>query len=1431
MRIDRREFFIHMVQFILFVLLVGLSALGIWPLQREFNHRMTALKNELIVYIEAQLGRTIHYSSISPSIFRYLEIRDLRIMEDTNEELLEIHRVRVYYNILGLLSDDPTRAFFRFSIENSEFVINTRTDADILALLREFIIGGEIFGNPFAQDLEVSGKNLSLVLIGEMGRLSISRLFFEVKSVDRTFDLQLRGRTRFEAMENDLGLRSIQGSLGLEGLLDHDFLRGDFQMNYRDISSNLVSMNDVTLQVAYAEQQVLIRKMQDDVPVDLTIRLGTDTNVLTVDAQSKEFIPADFMTLEEGWKRFAPWMNTVITGRGSLSVSFPEKTTEYRTTVSIRADNSDLPFPVELVADLAGDSSIINVSAMHIDTRIGYATYSGYIDINELMPVGTLGLTDVRYQGFSVNGSLRISEQDEEERVSISSDQLTVNGISVSRFESTMEILDDSVEFALDFSLEEGDAGNQLTAEGIVDLVSGGLSQIAVSIQELPLRPFQEAFGLELPVPLLDDLYQLTGDISATSDFERFSFASRELVIRSKSNPSRYLSLSVIGNNTAVSVQGLTLNWDEYQVLGSVVANIDQEGLFEFSFNLDIQDLPFVGVGYYIPGEGLSVSGNYDLSLSALHVGSGYRFSGVFYDFPLPVADTVAPVSLQVQGHYSSRNDWNVSLQDATVVDFPFGEEFIDVRLSGSLDDSGGTLQRIEISDSISQLSGTAVIDEFDIQNRTTRGWLRLSNRQNDEWYECSFDYAAKAIEGTLAFQGARLRRIPDSPITGGLDGTAQITGSLPSPSVRLEFETRDTKFNLDPIAASGRIEFVDATISIDDFNVEYITNSLENGTGFIDTRAGTIEYATQYRGVFLEDPVAALVSFSGRSAVENSLENLQALITGDAFGTLAVSRIRVGAEEYPDWDVSVERTDRIVVFRGGPEEAITGELNETMGKFSVVVRKPIPVQFRGDGEIRGGIIDARIEDVEFDFNFLATYTQIPYFHPFEGSATGDLSIHGQLSDPDYYGLIRTSGVRATVDVVPEPLGPFDADIVFTGKSFEMRDVMHDIGENEAKIDAFFTIEHWIPVDFEIRIRTTQSEGVHVVYSIAGIDIDGFAIGDFTVSGDQYQTTLEGDLSVHSCLITLSEAPPLPEPEPVETIVDLGITIGRMVEFLWPSRAIPIVRTNAETGGKIDIQYRSGNEELKIMGEVEVKGGTIYYFQRSFFVKGGKLVLNENENEFDPVISARAELREIGPEGQPVRIYLILDEKPFSQFSPRFESEPAMSNVEIASLLGQKVFTQVGSARVDLTSALLLTSDILSQFSVVRTFEDRIKDLFHLDLFSFRTQILQNVIIDRLMNPDTGSQGGIGRYLDNTTLFLGKYFGNDIFLEAMIRLRSDDVSAEDLNTAGNLYVESELSFEWKTPLFLLDFSLMPDFTDLFSTGTTASLGLSWGFSF
>jgi hypothetical protein len=151
---------------------------------------------------------------------------------------------------------------------------------------------------------------------------------------------------------------------------------------------------------------------------------------------------------------------------------------------------------------------------------------------------------------------------------------------------------------------------------------------------------------------------------------------------------------------------------------------------------------------------------------------------------------------------------------------------------------------------------------------------------------------------------------------------------------------------------------------------------------------------------------------------------------------------------------------------------------------------------------------------------------------------------------------------------------------------------------------------------------------------------------------------------------------------------------------------------------------------------------------------------------------------------------MIIENAPLVSFSPRFESNPPLSQLQIYSLLGQGTL----DPSRDTNAIIAFTADALAQFTLMRTFERGVRNFLRLDMFSLRTQVLQNVVF-RVAGLKANT--GVGNYFDNTTVFLGKYLGPNIFIESLLSLRYDPAK----QSWSGLTLEPEIGLEMRSPLF------------------------------
>jgi hypothetical protein len=243
-------------------------------------------------------------------------------------------------------------------------------------------------------------------------------------------------------------------------------------------------------------------------------------------------------------------------------------------------------------------------------------------------------------------------------------------------------------------------------------------------------------------------------------------------------------------------------------------------------------------------------------------------------------------------------------------------------------------------------------------------------------------------------------------------------------------------------------------------------------------------------------------------------------------------------------------------------------------------------------------------------------------------------------------------------------------------------------------------------------------------------------------------------------------------------------------------------------GARAHITADTVDRRFTFTGDIDLRSGEIFYFERNFLIRSGTLSFNENEQQFDPKISARAETRDRTNEG-PVTISMIVDNAPLLSFQARFESSPALSQMEIFSLLGQSIVgTPNGAEGGEINNAFLASSaDLLAQFQVVRRMEQTIRDFLRLDLFSIRTQVLQNYLFRAvgLEKDPVDRKATVGNYFDNTSVYVGKYIGRDMFIQSMVSLRYDENNPK----MGGYTFEPDFSVELRSPLGNIRWNLVP----------------------
>ena len=105
---------------------------------------------------------------------------------------------------------------------------------------------------------------------------------------------------------------------------------------------------------------------------------------------------------------------------------------------------------------------------------------------------------------------------------------------------------------------------------------------------------------------------------------------------------------------------------------------------------------------------------------------------------------------------------------------------------------------------------------------------------------------------------------------------------------------------------------------------------------------------------------------------------------------------------------------------------------------------------------------------------------------------------------------------------------------------------------------------------------------------------------------------------------------------------------------------------------------------------------------------------------------------------------------------------------------------------------------------------------------------MQNILFDALPGSSLSSNfSPLARYLNNTSIFMGKYIGKEYFLKALVHLSATDKSKIIRSfIAPDLAIDLELSLEWSNPLGTLSFFTQPNELSIYNIFDTIGFSVT-----
>ncbi|HKJ85457.1 MAG TPA: hypothetical protein VKA06_05245, partial [Spirochaetia bacterium] len=774
------------VAMVALLLTAGVLILG--PVRNALENRFEQVKEQTVGRLEDLLGRRVTYGSVSPSILRYLSIRDLTIHGTADEpaEILTVQQVRVYYRPLRLLRGEYSEAITEIRIENTVLTVDTRVNGNLTGLIADLMGDrGAVSGAPITEvlppDLVVGGRNIELSLRSEFGLAEIDRLFFTTSLSDDTIAVRSEGDVRLTETPETFPLANVTGRVEATGTINA--VNGDtlLELSLPALSSDLLDLQSQVLQVRYTGGVLEARNVQNQDPIDLYLRYIDESGELYARILADRYRLSDLVRLRGEYESVNQYLGFRFSGQASATIT-PDSLS-YGGSLFTRIEDVDSVPDGDLTLRFDGTMAEIAIDELDFDTTIGRVSYRGLLALSPLRPTGRLTLRDFTYGGIRpLTMSARVRSSPD--TVSLSSDRFDYAG---SRFNSLSGSVTLSGAPRASFVAEIGAAGGSRLEFETQHNPDGSL--VGARVDARAVRPdrlleIQRAILPTLTVPdisLLPD--ELIVDTRVNLDLRDGLRVDVPLFYAYDSSNDDSVSFSAEYDNGNVAVVDLLASYRGYAGAGDFTATIENGGRIEFTSDVVVEGVPYEFVGTYKPDNSLEISGLHDVE-ARLYFGERgqlvFRASG---DVPIPVAeDADARLAFSGEGFYFSPDDWSVAMEQLTGSGIPFGPiPRSRIELAGDFSPTGARLRRIGYEDPFSELSGTGEID-WNLADLAGSIAIVLSDAAESgrsEQYEIRAAYADSEIEASASATALPLLRIGVETIRGTLDGSIDLSGHL----------------------------------------------------------------------------------------------------------------------------------------------------------------------------------------------------------------------------------------------------------------------------------------------------------------------------------------------------------------------------------------------------------------------------------------------------------------------------------------------------------------------------------------------------------------------------------------------------------------------------------------------------------------------------
>ena len=1445
------------IKLLIFLGIIAVSAVLLRPVQEALNREMLKIRTSVINKLEDATGTTIRYSSIRPSFLGSIRINNLNFYKK-EEPLFKVTQVKIHFSLWELLLRKKT-FIHTIDIERPEINIDTVKDADYIEFISALIKSNKNKTNnnntfqiteylPHNANYQI--RRLNFTLTDKQTVYKIQDTNLNIKEKDG--ELTLSGRFYSEYKNTNLFGRTIiiNTDSGISGVYTPSSDNANAVFSVYDLSC--YSQDEVKKTASFfkpvSKNSTKREKLFNLQPFKTS--LSYNNNIITVKPDKENennyyftyyaeikkiqaglnlnnFKPESLIKFTNELKNVNDLFLMQITGKSSFvyNKGFMNYNINIKGNKSSDINNS-------FVIDAYGTEKNIVVNDFYITSEnpkknifSGSLRIAGDLQYKPLKSNGTIDFNNFSLTGKeTMNAAVNVSSTDEHILISsknIDIAQTVIKDLSISLFPGKKGM---EIETVCTFT-ETGTIYMDAVYSGNPEEFEASVRLDSLSLFEMTeiIRPFSEKIIIPTVSRGILKKSSINTEIFFSTDFKKIVYNAPNIVFNSGDTNVK-LSLSGSDKQIILSEGIFSRNKDEVVF----TSNIDFSNPMDLAFLLNAS---YNEMTWQIEGQVLDRKTVIVRDPNGFHgygnIANNGAFSGYIEvdNYPILANSQTIYLNFYSSLRYSSLDFWHLELprfsaRYATAAD---GADFL--KISGMADQNGASFKQITYADNYGILLGSA---DFSWDNKFSYINFDLNITDGNEAGE---NYNAVGIIKDESFKfdvsvaNMRLNRFIYKSNPMLITAKAEMSwDSIKSFNGKINLSSLRTIINGNDLYAEFNVNVSNNELFVLESKLEYSNVKANIYNLKFNINEGDLFTKADIHGIYKEKYVEGNLGIEAKFAGVNSWLDLDQIIT-DLNGKLAIENFSFGDIRNEDFILAFKCKDGAVSAKGGKNDMIRLEMDRE-GIFFVGLSSPMPIRGNIVGTFKKGIIDSSTNNFYIDIvRLYSIFASQKDFSIASGYITGKTQFVGPFWNPEFHGTAKAESLKFKVpNYIKEDIKIAPFDILAEGYEMTFGPVGFLSGSGNGTTKGWFLFENWSPVNIGLDISIQRDNPVPYGINIGGFLSDGTASGNINLLLDVPEKLLEfkadlfsneSELGLNMEEIRANAEMERSSESVFNSIVNIKITTGTKVEFIWPASS-PVLRAMPEMGTVIYILTDTQAGQYSLEGDVKIRSGELYYFDRNFYIRKGNLVLKENETKFDPRINVRAEIKDRTDSGN-VTISMVVENQPLFSFQPRFEANPSMTQLEIYSLLGQN-FTIVQtednidevrrtliSSTTDLFTQFIMGSDALSQLAIGRQFERQVRNITGWDMFSVRTRFAQNLIISglsaglsqrssssRQSNPD---RNRIGNFFDNTSVSIGKYIGQDMFFQSMVKLKYD----ENSTVLGGVTFEPEIGIEFQTP--------------------------------